>query len=90
MINFTVTEKEINEYKQAQPFPNIVIDDFRNYNNWGWDNSNYLKDHQVKKLFSSWNNDRDTTLPINTKFISNYFNSPDIISVLEKLTGLRI
>ena len=30
MINFTVTEKEINEYKQAQPFPNIVIDDFRN------------------------------------------------------------
>ena len=28
MINFTVTEKEINEYRQAQPFPHIVIDDF--------------------------------------------------------------
>ena len=47
MINFTVTEKEINEYSQAQPFPHIVIDnflppsllngfidDFQNYNNW--------------------------------------------------------
>ena len=28
MINFTVTEKEINEYNQAQPFSHIVIDNF--------------------------------------------------------------
>jgi hypothetical protein len=28
MTNFTVTEKEIGEYRQAQPFPHIVIDDF--------------------------------------------------------------
>jgi Rps23 Pro-64 3,4-dihydroxylase Tpa1-like proline 4-hydroxylase/glycosyltransferase involved in cell wall biosynthesis len=102
MINFTVTEKEINKYRQAQPFPHIVIDDFlppsllngviddfRNYNNWGWDNSNYSKDHQVKKFFSPWNNDGDTTLPINTKLILNYFNSPDVISMLEKLTGIE-
>ena len=102
MINFTVTEKEINEYRQAQPFPHMVIDnflppsllngvidDFRNYNNWGWDNSNYSKDHQVKKFFSPWNNDGDTTLPINTKLILNYFNSPDVISMLEKLTGIE-
>jgi glycosyltransferase involved in cell wall biosynthesis len=102
MINFTVTEKEINEYKQAQPFPHMVIDDFlppsllngviddfRNYNNWGWDNSDYSKDHQVKKFFSPWNNDGDTTLPINTKLILNYFNSPDVISMLEKLTGIN-
>jgi Rps23 Pro-64 3,4-dihydroxylase Tpa1-like proline 4-hydroxylase/glycosyltransferase involved in cell wall biosynthesis len=102
MINFTVTEKEINEYRQAQPFPHMVIDnflppsllngvidDFRNYNNWGWDNSNYSKDHQVKKFFSPWNNDGDTTLPINTKLILNYFNSPDVINMLEKLTGIK-
>ena len=102
MINFTVTEKEINEYNQAQPFPHIVIDnflppsilngvidDFKNHNNWGWDNSNYSKDHQVKKFFSPWNNDGDTTLPINTKLILNYFNSPDVISMLEKLTGIE-
>jgi Rps23 Pro-64 3,4-dihydroxylase Tpa1-like proline 4-hydroxylase/glycosyltransferase involved in cell wall biosynthesis len=102
MINFTVTEKEINEYSQAQPFPHIVIDnflppsllngvidDFQNYNNWGWDNSDYSKDHQVKKFFSPWNNDGDTTLPINTKLILNYFNSPDVISMLEKLTGIE-
>ena len=102
MINFTVTEKEINEYRQAQPFPHIVvdnflppsllngvIDDFRNYNNWGWDNSNYSKDHQVKKFFSPWNNDGDTTLPINTKLILNYFNSPDVINMLEELTGIK-
>jgi Rps23 Pro-64 3,4-dihydroxylase Tpa1-like proline 4-hydroxylase/glycosyltransferase involved in cell wall biosynthesis len=102
MINFTITEKEINEYRQAQPFPHIVIDDFlppsllngviddfRNYNNWGWDNSNYSKDHQVKKFFSPWNNDGDTTLPINTKLILNYFNSPDVINMLEELTGIK-
>ena len=102
MINFTVTEKEINEYRQAQPFPHIVvdnflppsllngvIDDFRNYNNWGWDNSNYSKDHQVKKFFSPWNNDGDTTVPINTKLILNYFNSPDVINMLEELTGIK-
>ena len=102
MINFTVTEKEINEYRQAQPFPHMVvdnflppsllngvIDDFRNHNNWGWDNSDYSKDHQVKKFFSPWNNDGDTTLPINTKLILNYFNSPDVISMLEKLTGIE-
>ena len=101
MINFKVTEKEINEYRQAQPFPHIVIDDFlppsllngviddfRNYSNWGWDNSDYSKGHQVKKFFSPWNNDGDTTLPINTKLILNYFNSPDVISMLEKLTGI--
>ena len=102
MINFTVTEKEINEYRQAQPFPHMVvdnflppsllngvIDDFKNHNNWGWDNSDYSKDHQVKKFFSPWNNDGDTTLPINTKLILNYFNSPDVISMLEKLTGIE-
>ena len=102
MINFTVTEKEINEYSQAQPFPHMVIDnflppsllngvidDFKNYNNWGWDNSNYSKDHQVKKFFSPWNNDGDTTLPINTKLILNYFNSPDVINMLEELTGIK-
>jgi len=102
MIHFTITEKEINEYRQAQPFPHIVIDDFlppsllngviddfRNYNNWGWDNSNYSKDHQVKKFFSPWNNDGDTTLPINTKLILNYFNSPDVINMLEELTGIK-
>lgn len=102
MINFTVTEKKINEYSQAQPFPhtvidnflppsllNGVIDDFRNYNNWGWDNSNYSKDHQIKKFFSPWNNDGDTALPINTKLILNYFNSSDFISTLEKLTGIK-
>jgi glycosyltransferase involved in cell wall biosynthesis len=102
MINFTVTEKEINEYNQAQPFPHIVIDnflppsilngvidDFRNHNDWGWDNSDYSKDHQVKKFFSPWNNDGDATLPINTKLILNYFNSPDVISMLEKLTGIE-
>jgi glycosyltransferase involved in cell wall biosynthesis len=102
MINFTVTEKEINEYRQAQPFPHMVvdnflppsllngvIDDFRNHNNWGWDNSDYSKDHQVKKFFSPWNNDGDTTLPINTKLILNYFNSPDVINMLEKLTGIE-
>jgi Rps23 Pro-64 3,4-dihydroxylase Tpa1-like proline 4-hydroxylase/glycosyltransferase involved in cell wall biosynthesis len=102
MINFTVTEKEINEYNQAQPFPHIVIDnflppsilngvidDFRNHNDWGWDNSKYSQQHQVKKFFSPWNENGSNTLPINTKLILNYLNSPETISMLEKLTGIN-
>ena len=102
MINFTVTEKEINEYNQAQPFPHIVIDnflppsilngvidDFRNHNDWGWDNSQYSQQHQVKKYFSPWNENGSNTLPINTKLILNYLNSPETISMLEKLTGIN-
>ena len=102
MINFTVTKKEINEYNQAQPFPHIVIDnflppsilngvidDFRNHNDWGWDNSQYSQQHQVKKFFSPWNENGSNTLPINTKLILNYLNSPETISMLEKLTGIN-
>ena len=102
MINFTVTEKEINEYNQAQPFPHIiidnflppsvlngVIDDFRNHNDWGWDDSQYSQQHQVKKFFSPWNENGSNTLPINTKLILNYLNSPETISMLEKLTGIN-
>ena len=102
MINFTVTEKEINEYNQAQPFPHIVIDnflppsilngvidDFRNHNDWGWDNSQYSQQHQVKKFFSTWNENGNNILPINTKLILNYLNSPETISMLEKLTGIN-
>jgi Rps23 Pro-64 3,4-dihydroxylase Tpa1-like proline 4-hydroxylase/glycosyltransferase involved in cell wall biosynthesis len=101
MINFTVTEKEINEYNQAQPFPHIVIDnflppsilngvidDFRNHNDWGWDNSQYSQQHQVKKFFSPWNENGNNILPINTKLILNYLNSPETVSMLEKLTGI--
>jgi len=72
MINFTVTEKEINEY-----------------NDWGWDNSQYSQQHQVKKFFSPWNENGSNTLPINTKLILNYLNSPETISMLEKLTGIN-
>ena len=93
MINFTVTEKEINKYNQAQPFPHIVIDnflppsilngvidDFRNHNDWGWDNSQYSQQHQVKKFFSPWNENDSNTLPINTKLILNYFTITHISS----------
>lgn len=102
MINFNVTEKEINQYRQAEPFPHIVIDnflppsllngvidDFRNHNDWGWDNSQYSQEHQVKKFFSPWNENGHNTLPINTKLILNYLNSPETINMLEKLTGIN-
>lgn len=102
MINFTVTDKEINEYNSAQPFPHIIIDnflppslingiidEFKNYNDWGWDNSEYSKDHQVNKFFSPWNEHGHNTLPINTKLILNYLNSSHVISMLEKLTGIK-
>ena len=68
---------------------NGVIDDFRNHNDWGWDNSQYSQQHQVKKFFSPWNENGSNTLPINTKLILNYLNSPETISMLEKLTGIN-
>lgn len=102
MINFTLTENEINQYGNDTPFPHIVIDnffppsilngvidDFRNHNDWGWDNSDYSKNHQVNKFFSPWNDDGHKKLPINTKLILNYLNSNEIIRMLEKLTGIE-
>ena len=69
MINFTLTENEINQYKNGQPFPHIVIDNFLNpslikpivkefndFQNWGYDNSDYSKNHQVNKFFFPWSN----------------------------------
>ena len=102
MTNFTVTEKEIGEYQQAQPFPHIVIDDFfppqllngvlddfKNHSDWGWDNSDYSKEYQVNKYFSPWDEDGHKRLPINTNLILNYLNGPDVVGMLEKLTGIE-
>ena len=102
MINFTLTEKDIDKYQTAQPFQHIVIDDFlkdsllnevlneyKDYDDWGWDNSKYSENHQVKKFFAPWNKEGYTTIPKNTKQILDYFNSPEFINILENLTGIE-
>jgi Rps23 Pro-64 3,4-dihydroxylase Tpa1-like proline 4-hydroxylase/glycosyltransferase involved in cell wall biosynthesis len=102
MINFTLTENEINQYLGGQPFPHIVIDNFLNpsiinplikefneFQNWGYDNSNYSKNHQVNKFFFPWSNSNDLIFPENVEKILNYLNSQEFIETLEKLTGIN-
>ena len=102
MINFTLTEKDADKYQKSHPFPHIVIDNFlkdsllnevineyKNYDNWGWDNSEYSENHQVKKFFAPWNKEGYKTIPKNTKQILDYFNSPEFIDILEDLTGIK-
>jgi hypothetical protein len=102
MINFTLTENEINQYKNGQPFPHIVIDNFLNpslikpivkefndFQNWGYDNSDYSKNHQVNKFFFPWSNSNNILFPENIGKILHYLNSQEFIQTLEKLTGIN-
>ena len=101
MVNFNITENEINQYNNAKPFPHIVINDFlqesilenvlnefKDFKQWGYDNSNYSKDHQVNKFFAPWDKSGLTTLPTTTKTVLEYFNSPEFLKILENLTGI--
>lgn len=102
MVNFTLTENEIMEYKNSNPFPHIVIDnflstpilnsviaEFKTYQGWGYDNSEYSKEHQVNKFFAPWSDGGQNTLPLNVKRVLDHLNSPDFLKTLESLTGIK-
>jgi Rps23 Pro-64 3,4-dihydroxylase Tpa1-like proline 4-hydroxylase/glycosyltransferase involved in cell wall biosynthesis len=102
MINFKPTENESAEYKNSNPFPHIVIDnflqqeilstvieEFKSYEDWGSDNTDYSKEHQVNKFFAPWREGGQDMLPEKIKSVLNYLNSEEFLKTLECLTGIN-
>jgi Rps23 Pro-64 3,4-dihydroxylase Tpa1-like proline 4-hydroxylase/glycosyltransferase involved in cell wall biosynthesis len=102
MLNLKMSENEIVQYSINEPFPHIVIDnfieepiltdivnEFQNFSNWGYDNSEYSKNYQVNKFFAPWDNSGLTNLPVKTKTLLEYFNSTEFLTILENLTGIK-
>lgn len=103
IVNLDIAFQKQQEYKYSNPFPNTVIDnffkneeilnlaieEFKTYQFWGYDPTDYSKKHQVKKFFSPWNEENIYQMPENIKKIINFFNSQRFIEKLEKLTGIN-
>lgn len=102
MDNFRFTDNNIKQYSLAKPFPHIVIDnfidekvlnkvleEFKSYDKWGHDLSESSKNNQIKKYFSPWNENNVKDIPVFTKLVLDYFNSPEFILQLENLTGIK-
>ncbi len=101
-INLDLNEDRIEEYRSSLPFPHTVIDnflpewiakkmveEFKKYEDWGYDPSKYSMGHQVNKFFSPWSIEKGiSTIPEITKSLLFYLNSPEVLRKLEKLTGI--
>lgn len=98
--------KKLNfNYINSNPFPNIILDNFldseltfkcfyelKKYEGWGYDPTNYVKNHQINKFFSPWSDeslDHLRTHAPSVHYVLNYFNSPPFIQFLEDLTGIK-
>ena len=100
MINLEVTEKARSHYAGGNPFPHIAVDNFFNevilnkiaeefssYQYWGYDDNSEA--NQIKKYFSPWCEENINQIPPYTKLVLNYLNSPEFISWMEDLTGIK-
>ena len=90
------------EYQSSSPFPHTVIDnflpgwvakkiveEFKSYEDWGYDPSKHSMNHQVNKFFSPWSIEKGiSTIPEITKNLLLYMNSPEVLRKLEDLTGI--
>ena len=104
MINdLTLPEKISGMYKNAYPFPHIMIDnfldekvlrqvveEFESYDNWSSDPTYKL--HEVNKFYSP-SNQEDSLIfaakaPI-TKFVLDYMYSPAVLNYMSRLTGIE-
>lgn len=104
MIDKSIALNFRSHYSKEYPFPHIVIDNFlhaptlekswvemKNFEYFGYDGTAYSAEHQVNKFFTPWceNNINDIKLVApTTYFLMEYFNSPDFIDFVEKLTGI--
>jgi len=107
MVNTELSNHLSTAYSKAYPFPHIIIDNFfsdtdflrkaideiRNFDFWGFDNSDIVKmdGRQVNKFFTPWcqSNISDIASQAPKAFeIMQYLNSPELLKFLEKLTGI--
>ena len=101
-INLEFGDDKTLEYQSSRPFPHTVIDnflpgwvakkiveEFKSYEDWGYDPSKHSMNHQVNKFFSPWSVEKGiSTIPEVTKNLLLYMNSPDVLKKLEDLTGI--
>lgn len=104
MINLDLSKQLSNQYRNANPFPHIVIDkflpetilnsvldEFNKNKNWWYDRVKWTEPYQVNKFY--WPHDIETAnnMPNDLPTISalvNYLNSPVMLKYLEELTGI--
>lgn len=93
------------QYSVNKPFPHIVIDNFFNesilshaykevqqFDNWGHDPTDYVKNHQVNKEFTPWCPEVYESfkqLSPNASYVLHYLNSQTTLNYLEQLTGIK-
>ncbi len=101
LINFEINNQQIEDYKNSQPFPNIILenfvkdttflklieDEFKSFSIWGCDP--FCVSHQVKKFFFPYSLELVNDIPPLTKNLIDILNSPEILKFLEKLTGIK-
>lgn len=105
MLNSQVTPEVSNQYRNAHPFPHIVIDNFleesvvkstieniKNFQNWGWDHSAYAGEHQRRKYFTPWCENNLEVLKNESPIAYSTIdklNSSEVLKYLEELTGIQ-
>jgi hypothetical protein len=101
MINLKLSKQLSEQYKNANPFPHIVIDnflpetvlnsvadEFNKNKNWWYDRVKWTEPYQVNKFY--WPHDVETAnnMPNDLPIISalvNFLNSPLMLKYLEEL-----
>ena len=101
LINLEISNQQIEDYKNSQPFPSIVIEnlvkntnflklveqEFKTFDIWGCDP--FCVKHQVKKFFFPYTLELVNSIPFLTKGLIDAFNSSEMLKFLEKLTGIK-
>jgi Rps23 Pro-64 3,4-dihydroxylase Tpa1-like proline 4-hydroxylase len=83
-----IIDNFLNEFTLEQ-----ILNELTVYNNWTTDNDEYVRNHQIKKYFTPQGMDpsdldRFSQLAPKTKLVIDYLNSKEILTFLEKLTGI--
>jgi Rps23 Pro-64 3,4-dihydroxylase Tpa1-like proline 4-hydroxylase len=105
MIDLSIFDKLSTNYQTAYPFPYVVIDNFlpeflvlkcleevKNNEDWGYNQQKWVEPFQVNKFYLPGDT-QDVSklrneLPATT-LILDYLNSPNFLTALENLTGIK-
>jgi Rps23 Pro-64 3,4-dihydroxylase Tpa1-like proline 4-hydroxylase len=104
MINLDLSKQLSSQYREAKPFPHIVIDkflpetildsvldEFNKNKNWWYDKVKWTEPYQVNKFYWPYDIETANNMPNDLPTISalvNYLNSPVMLKYLEELTGI--
>lgn len=105
MINLDLSKQLSTQYKNANPFPHIVIDkflpetilnsvvdEFTKNEKWWYDQVKWTEPFQVNKFYWPHDIESANNLPNDLPIISalvDYLNSPVMLKYLEELTGIE-